>query len=443
MLGVGSWLLDVHSLLAQGPLTPPGAPAPTMKTLDQIEPRKAVQSLMGDADSLYIITSPGSYYLTANITGTSGKNGIKIASSDVTLDLNGFELVGGAGSLDGIVFGANTYFNCVIRNGTLRLWGGDAVDAANTNARIENIMAQFHPGRGIVAGDDSTVTCCKITSTPTGITTGRRCIVRDCIAAGCGIGIAVDDGSIISHCTASNGAGPYGILAGSGSTLTDCTASYNTGSVGISASYSSILTNCTAFGNHSDFGISVNSGSTLVNCSASFNSRDNATTAGIATGTGCTITHCTAITNVSMAGTTTPTTGMGFFVGSGSTIQNCTARLNQGDGIYIISETVVRENTCSTNGNGGDGAGIHITGQENRIEANSVTNNDRGIEANAIRNFIARNTARLNTLNYVIVAGNRIAQIVVPAVNAADINGANSGSGDGFTNLDPWANFSY
>ena len=31
-------------LLAQGPLTPPGAPAPTMKTLDQIEPRKEVNA---------------------------------------------------------------------------------------------------------------------------------------------------------------------------------------------------------------------------------------------------------------------------------------------------------------------------------------------------------------------------------------------------------------
>ena len=32
---------------------------------------------------------------------------------------------------------------------------------------------------------------------------------------------------------------------------------------------------------------------------------------------------------------------------------------------------------------------------------------------------------------------------IVPALNAADINGANSGSSDGFTNVDPWANFSY
>ena len=49
---------------AQGPLTPPGAPAPTMKSLDQVEPRIAVNSTNtpGGADSLYKITQPGSYY---------------------------------------------------------------------------------------------------------------------------------------------------------------------------------------------------------------------------------------------------------------------------------------------------------------------------------------------------------------------------------------------
>jgi parallel beta-helix repeat protein len=139
----------------------------------------------------------------------------------------------------------------------------------------------------------------------------------------------------------------------------------------------------------------------------------------------------------------TPTTGMGFDIGGGSTIQGCTAGLNQGDGINILSDTVSRDNTCDSNGLGGDGAGIHATSGANRIEGNNVVNNDRGLHVEAIRNFIARNTARTNTFNYIILAGNRVAQIVVPAVNAADINGANSGSSDGFTNVDPWANFSY
>ncbi len=55
----------VQTAIAQGPLTPPGAPAPTMKTLDQVEVRTPITNLP------YTITQPGSYYLIANLTGTA------------------------------------------------------------------------------------------------------------------------------------------------------------------------------------------------------------------------------------------------------------------------------------------------------------------------------------------------------------------------------------
>jgi len=52
---------------------PPGPVASTMKTLSEVEPRIAVNSINtpGDADSLFKITQPGSYYLTGNITGVA------------------------------------------------------------------------------------------------------------------------------------------------------------------------------------------------------------------------------------------------------------------------------------------------------------------------------------------------------------------------------------
>lgn len=40
-----------------------------MKTLSQVEPRNDVQKLSGDAANLFIISQPGAYYLTANVTG--------------------------------------------------------------------------------------------------------------------------------------------------------------------------------------------------------------------------------------------------------------------------------------------------------------------------------------------------------------------------------------
>jgi hypothetical protein len=69
-------------LLAQGSLTPPGAPAPTLKTLQQVEPRADVQKLSGDATNLFIIGLPGAYYLSANVNGVSGRNGISVQEEE-------------------------------------------------------------------------------------------------------------------------------------------------------------------------------------------------------------------------------------------------------------------------------------------------------------------------------------------------------------------------
>src|SRR5678809_1013800 len=99
---LSSFLL-LPSAIPQGSLTPPGAPAPTMKTLDQLQPRIPVNATTtpGDATSVFKITQPGSYYLTGNIAGVAGKHGIYVTTGNVTLDLMGFDLVGVAGSLDG------------------------------------------------------------------------------------------------------------------------------------------------------------------------------------------------------------------------------------------------------------------------------------------------------------------------------------------------------
>ena len=431
---IAQLLVLSDTAFSQGSLTPPGPPAATMKTLQQIEPRTDLQATPAPAsvDTTngsyhFIINQPGSYFLSANLDVTKA-NGIQINAAGVTLDLNGFQIVRTSGT------GGN----------------GLEISAISSRASVRN---------GSIKGFAYGV------RTLAGTTTAQGCAFRDLAASGCTTaGISVSTGAILESCRAENNSGTYGIDAGAGSSLTNCTAIkntvtyaiqvgrgsslanctalFNTGGYGIYADPSSSLTNCAANGNDVKYGIFALEGCSLSNCSASENTGSGSTSAGIGTHYGCTITHCSAWNNSSTA-PSSETTGMGFDVGGLSTIQNCTAHNNEGAGIGLEGNTVARDNSCTTNGFNGDASGIFCVSSDNRIEKNHVADNDRGIHVASKGNLIVQNSASGNGVNYEIVADNRYGVIIDLAASGTAAVSGNSAAGTLTTTTNPWANFAY
>jgi parallel beta-helix repeat protein len=217
---LSTFILHPSSLLAQGALTPPGAPAPTMKTLAQVEPRTPISS------APFTISAPGSYYLTTNLTGASSVNGITISSGNVTLDLNGFVLQGVAGSWDGVHVG--TYTNITVRNGTITGWGYDGVDA--DNGSLLNVVFE----RLTVSANGSY-----------GIDTAAGSVVRDCCSVSNHLDGIYCDGGLVSGCVSRNngGSGIYVYYC----IVRDCQVENNSSS-GIYAQFSTVR-DCLMYGN--------------------------------------------------------------------------------------------------------------------------------------------------------------------------------------------------
>lgn len=283
-----------------GDLEPMGPPAPTMKTLQQVEPRTPI----GQDDVPKTISSSGSYYLTENLIAVGiGPHVIDITRSDVSLDLRGFTIIGSSEvsqADDGIVVSFDVE-NVAISNGVVRDCVDDGIDAFKArNSQFLNLRLFSNVSEGLVAGN----------------------------------------GAVVSQCTA-KGNGGGGIAAYEGSTVSKCTAVGNTGTAlfdaGIYAAWGSTVTECTARDNEDD-GIYVLGGCTVTNCSASANGADGIDGGNIGS-SGNTISGCSAYLN----------TEDGIVAGTGSTVSGCSARSNTMDGISA-SNSVVRGNSAVANG---------------------------------------------------------------------------------------------
>ena len=221
-----------------GTLTPPGAPAPTMKTLQQVEPRTPLeagsQGVSINTNGTISIIQSGSYYLTSNLTVATG-NGIIVLTNGVTVDLNGFTIrslspaVSGSGIriegssvsvvnghiVSGTVFDSTVsgdqYTGSGFENG---VYAPDLAQGLGRNIYIKNVTVSGcdHGGIFIVSGEYSMV---------------ESCVVK--VVGGVGI-----QAGVITKCSVYS-SGSYAIR---GTVISDCrgysegeTAVYSTASV--------------------------------------------------------------------------------------------------------------------------------------------------------------------------------------------------------------------
>jgi len=308
-----------------GPINPPPGPvSATHKTLTEVEPRIAINSTntRGDANSSFKITLPGSYYLTGNITGEVGKHGIEIIASGVTIDLNGFDVIGvpGMGVFNGVCATENNLTNITVTNGSVRNWGADGVDFGSwgeRNCRVDRVVASGNAANGI----------------------------------------NVTAASVVVHCSAYNNAG-IGIFAGHGSTISTCSAHSNAGN-GISSSFGSTISHCAAYGNGGN-GVSTSSGCTITSCTAYENDGS-----GISTFAGSAVIDCTVRFNALD----------GIVCSSASTIRGntCHSNGNGGDGAGIHATGT--DNRIENNNCVGADQGIDVDASGNIIVRNTCSGN--------------------------------------------------------------------
>lgn len=331
-----------------------------------------------------------------------GRVGIKLGSNARVRDCT---IVGGAGgSTNGMELGDKA----VVSGCSVADCGSVGIQAAGA-ANISGCIVSESGLDGITAGAASTLSNCTVRANgASGITAGTGSALSECQSSGNTTdGIVTGTGATLSKCTATSNLG-RGILAGEGSTLSDSSATTNQGGAGISCGNGCSLTNCVARANtstaSSSFGILVSGESTLI---------------------GCTVTN----TN-STAATLTATTGVGISVGAASTVKDCTVQGNRGDGIRATSLCQIVGNTCDGNGfSTGDGAGIHTISLRNRIERNTATGSDRGIEVTSTGSLIIGNTAGTNTSNYLIAASNRYGAIIDLTATGTAAVSTNSAAG--------------
>ena len=489
-------LLTVCISFAQGPLAPPtvsgplvgpvaplsggGLPQPAMKTLHQVEPRTP----LAGGVAAHIISAPGSYYLTGNVNQSGTSNAIRIDVDDVTLDLNGFSVIGSFSGANLAGIGIHPAAkNVAVKNGVVRNWSGHGINASGPRFSGEGIRVHGNGLDGISTGsyarivdcnafgngnagfrgfdhslilrcsatenvvygirfmNHTSIQSCLLQGSQRGIVLGNHGLVTSCsVSGGTEFGISLDNSGTVLDTIVDGVTTGSGILIATGGNIQRCTVTNCTGDNGIYAGSSSHVANCLVKSCAVTTGITVFNRSSVIQCVAVENTSANASqSCGIYAENACLVSACDASGNTSTAAILTEKTGAGIITFFESTVDGCVAGRNKGAGIACTTGSVITNNHCECNGGGipaGVGPGIFGVSTGNRIDRNHISSNTHGIKLLNNGNLVTGNVSRNNPWS--IFAGNRVAPMVTPATTGA-ISGTTGGTAFGTT--DPAANF--
>jgi hypothetical protein len=227
------WTLGL-SLLIAGVLAGPALAVDGVIEINQAKV-KAGGVTASDAPLFPVtIDHPGSYRLTSDLDvtdataragGTSAENqtAIKVTADYVSIDLNGFSIVGPAvcsgfppalsctstGGGAGISDNASGVTHLSVSNGTVRGMGFSGIDSlVGKDARVERVHAASNGAAGIVLGSGATVVGCTSSHNGAGgILAGEASSVRDNVVYGNKLtGIFVGQQCLVAgNMSASNG----------------------------------------------------------------------------------------------------------------------------------------------------------------------------------------------------------------------------------------------
>ena len=157
------------------------------------------------------INSSGAYRLTSDLRPPSGFDASDVNADDVTIDLNGFNIVGvGGGIADGISL--TNHQNVELRNGTIRGFTRDGVftNATSANVRLLDLRLIGNSILGAdLQGSGYLVDRCTALSNPNGgIRVGEGSLVTRCVIRGStsfGLFLGTTSGYVGNVLTGNNG----------------------------------------------------------------------------------------------------------------------------------------------------------------------------------------------------------------------------------------------